>query len=395
MPPILASLRISRRRTCQEAFFDVLQVIHFLVAMCFLWAGIVEFVKNPPYFDAYGDASVRSDLPQGLFQTDPRNINREQALRLMDFPILGMLLAYFGVCWWLKFRGLAWLLTLCMTLVLVFFFIVNFWAVNVFDWRYYSPRMRGLEVQVFSITLSITTTFVVLFYKRRKMPFKFKPTLPIRPFGKIHVFCNFAAMFVIVYLCLMIWFSKLYVSWSCFKDFEEVLQLCSGTSMVQCYPCDTCNSDGLRECVKEEHKMFHCQNVREEKGAVCLFNYNLSVFVFLTVFAYVGGLVVFLSSLFKIVLHYSLRAIFLFIHWYHVKLTSREGHRMDLDLPQMPGEENYCALYASIQEPFLYVEGAGQNEAEVTDDSLHCHLNSSIDTCRIADDGDSIVDVLT
>ena len=68
MPPILASLRISRRRTCQEAFFDVLQVIHFLVAMCFLWAGIVEFVKNPPYFDAYGDASVRSDLPQGLFQ---------------------------------------------------------------------------------------------------------------------------------------------------------------------------------------------------------------------------------------------------------------------------------------------------------------------------------------
>ena len=112
------------------------------------------------------------------------------------------------------------------------------------------------------------------------------------------------------------------------------------------------------------------------------------------VFAYVGGLVVFLSSLFKIVLHYSLRAIFLFIHWYHVKLTSREGHRMALDLPQMPGQEN-CVLYASIQEPFLYVEGAGQNEAEVIDDSLHCHLNSSIDTCRNVDDGDSIVDVLT
>lgn len=67
---------------------------------------------------------------------------------------------------------------------------------------------------------------------------------------------------------------------------------------------------------------------------------------------------------------------------------------MGLDLPQMPGQEN-CALYASIQEPFQYVEAAGQNEAEVTDDSLHCHLNSSIDTCHNVDDVDSIFDVLT
>lgn len=34
--------------------------------------------------------------------------------------------------------------------------------------------MKGLETQVFTITLSITATFMVLFYKRRKMPFKFK-----------------------------------------------------------------------------------------------------------------------------------------------------------------------------------------------------------------------------
>ena len=108
------------------------------------------------------------------------------------------------------------------------------------------------------------------------------------------------------------------------------------------------------------------------------------------VFAYVGGLVVFLSNLFQIVLHYSLRAIFLFIRWYHVKLlTSREGHRMGLDLPQILGQGN-SPLYVSIQEPFQYVEGEGHNEAVVTDDSLHCHLNSSIDTCHNVDEGDSI-----
>ena len=57
-------------------------------------------------------------------------------------------------------------------------------------------------------------------------------TLPIRPFGKIHVFCNFAVMFVIVYFCLMIWFSKLYVSWAYFKNYKEVLELCQSTNMV-------------------------------------------------------------------------------------------------------------------------------------------------------------------
>lgn len=66
MPPILANLR--RRKTWKETFFDALQVVHFLVAMGFLWAGIVEFIKNPPYFDAYGDASTLNDLPEGLFE---------------------------------------------------------------------------------------------------------------------------------------------------------------------------------------------------------------------------------------------------------------------------------------------------------------------------------------
>jgi len=48
--------------------------------------------------------------------------------------------------------------------------------------RYYSPRMKGLEIQVFTITLSLTSTFTVLFYKRKKMPFKFKVIIRICSF---------------------------------------------------------------------------------------------------------------------------------------------------------------------------------------------------------------------
>lgn len=67
MPPILAT-GLLRRKTCKEYAFDALQVVHFLVAMAFLWAGIVEFIRNPPYFDAYGDAATLNDLPKGLFE---------------------------------------------------------------------------------------------------------------------------------------------------------------------------------------------------------------------------------------------------------------------------------------------------------------------------------------
>lgn len=67
MPPILAT-GLRRRKTCKDYLSDALQVFHFLVAMCFLWAGLVEFIRNPPYFDAYGDAATLNDLPKGLFE---------------------------------------------------------------------------------------------------------------------------------------------------------------------------------------------------------------------------------------------------------------------------------------------------------------------------------------
>lgn len=67
MPPILAT-GFRRRRNFRDYFFDALQVVHFLIAMGFLWAGVAEFIRNPPYFDAYGDAATLNDLHKGLFE---------------------------------------------------------------------------------------------------------------------------------------------------------------------------------------------------------------------------------------------------------------------------------------------------------------------------------------
>ena len=49
-------------------FFKTLQILHFGVVMFYLWAGLVEFINNPPFFDAYGDAlSGLNKLPEGVF----------------------------------------------------------------------------------------------------------------------------------------------------------------------------------------------------------------------------------------------------------------------------------------------------------------------------------------
>ncbi|EDO30519.1 predicted protein [Nematostella vectensis] len=173
MPPILELLTL-RRRSRMEWFYDIIQVFHFMVVMVFLWAGLVEFIRDPPFFDAYGDAATRNELPEGLFENDPRSLDKMQSLRLMDIPILFMLLVYVGVCWLLKFRGLSWLLTFCFILTLTVFFFVNYWESQLFDWRYFLSRNAGLEVQVVFIALTFTSVFIVLFYERKKLPFKFK-----------------------------------------------------------------------------------------------------------------------------------------------------------------------------------------------------------------------------
>ncbi|XP_031549201.1 uncharacterized protein LOC116286767 [Actinia tenebrosa] len=316
-----------RSRSKKEWLSDVIQIIHFLIVIGYLWAGLVEFIRNPPFFDAYGDAATRNSLPEGLFENDPRTLDKLQSLRLMDLPIFFMVLAYFGVCVWLKFKGLSWLVTVCITLSVLCFFFVNYWAYIYFDWRYFPTRNLGLDFQVVTIALSATCIFMVIFYERKKMPFKFKPTLPIKPLGKIHVIANFIPCFLIIFTCLIMWFSKLYQSWACFKNHEDVMSLCERTTMVQCYPCDTCTPDGLKKCVKDRHQMYHCLSdlmnvVKKTEGSFCLFNYNISIYTFLTVFAYVGGLVVFLSTFYRIVMHYFFRLSFLIIGWWRRKRGS-------------------------------------------------------------------------
>ena len=115
-------------------------------------------------------------------------------------------------------------------------------------------------------------------------------------------------------------------------------------------------------------------------------------FFFLAVFAYVGGLVVFLSNFFRIVLHYTFRAIFLFINWCHVVFGAREGHRASVDLPAIHSLNS--EYQENIQEPFQYVESNTQNEVEVTDSSLRCNFNSSIDTCNNVEEEDTLVDAM-
>ncbi|XP_032225545.2 uncharacterized protein LOC5501320 isoform X1 [Nematostella vectensis] len=371
MPPILELLTL-RRRSRMEWFYDIIQVFHFMVVMVFLWAGLVEFIRDPPFFDAYGDAATRNELPEGLFENDPRSLDKMQSLRLMDIPILFMLLVYVGVCWLLKFRGLSWLLTFCFILTLTVFFFVNYWESQLFDWRYFLSRNAGLEVQVVFIALTFTSVFIVLFYERKKLPFKFKSTLPIRPFGKMHLFCNFFICFIIIFTCLTLWFSKLYMSWACFRNHKEIMSLCERTSMVQCYPCSTCSSDGLKHCVKGRHdNMFHCLSdmmALPDKGAFCLFNYNISAYTFMTVFAYVGGLVVFLSNFLRIVVHYFLRFVFFFLGWWKVKQNARDGHREPLEGSTNP-------LHVEEPSPPFVVLDCSQGE-ECIDARYHREMSS-------------------
>lgn len=63
-----------QRRSVKEWLYFSVHVLHFLVVLGFLWAGIVEFISNPPFFDAYGDAATRNSLPEGLFEVN--NLDR-------------------------------------------------------------------------------------------------------------------------------------------------------------------------------------------------------------------------------------------------------------------------------------------------------------------------------
>lgn len=59
-----------KMKKVKDHFFKGLQLIHFLIVMAYLWAGLVEFINNPPFFDAYGDAISENRLPEGIFQVN-------------------------------------------------------------------------------------------------------------------------------------------------------------------------------------------------------------------------------------------------------------------------------------------------------------------------------------
>ncbi|XP_046853326.1 uncharacterized protein LOC124446527 isoform X2 [Xenia sp. Carnegie-2017] len=228
----------------------------------------------------------------------------------MDLPIFLMIMAYFTVCSWLKYKGLSWLLTASMSVNLVCFFIVNFWFQEFFSWKYYSSRNLGLELQVLSFTLTASSIFMVIFYTRRKMPFKLKSSLTIQAFGVVHLAWNFGVIFIVCFTCLLLWFSKLYISWACFRTQSEVMKLCEKTNMVQCYFCKECNFNAFSHCAAEEnYRSFHCESPRNStrQQAFCIFNYNVGTYTFLTVFAYVGGLCIFLATFSQILIHYIIR----------------------------------------------------------------------------------------
>lgn len=296
-----------RQRLVNRTF----QTVHILIAFGFLIFGLVEFVSNPPYFDGYGDAKAsQKQLPEDLFQNDPRVTNESHVLRLMDLPLFLMILAYFAVGCWLRFQGLSWLLTASMILNLVCFFAVNYWAQEMFSWKYYSSRTSGLELQVFTITLSVSLIFMVIFYTRRKMPFKLKSSLTIQAFGKVHLAWNFSVVFLVCFTCLLLWFSKLYISWACFNTQQEIMTLCEKTIMVQCYFCQDCNFNAFAHCAaKDRYRSFNCLSPRNstKQKAFCIFNYSVGTYTILTVFAYVGGLCIFLATFSQILIHYTIR----------------------------------------------------------------------------------------
>lgn len=44
---------------------------------------------------------------------------------------------------------------------------------------------------------------------------------------------NFVALYLVLSLCLLVWFSKLYVSWACVRHTGEIQLMCQFTNLVR------------------------------------------------------------------------------------------------------------------------------------------------------------------
>lgn len=86
-------------------------------------------------------------------------------------------------------------------------------------------------------------------------------------------------------------------------------------------------------------------------------------------FAYVGGLVVFMSTFFRITVHYMFRGIFLVWHWSKLKLSAMDGQRPPVDHSALQD------FHEEIAEPFQCVE-VGKGAVGLTLEQHSVDVNS-------------------
>ncbi|XP_062506859.1 uncharacterized protein LOC134183368 [Corticium candelabrum] len=300
-----------------------LTLFHSLVATGIIALAILEFTYLPPFFDVAGD---RIGIKDVVFENDPRTRSHDYR-RMMDIPILVNTLAYFMLCVYLRFTGMSIFLTMFISTIVLSFIVVNYSAYEYFNWNFFSQRLGSVVMTICFLTASMVANLVVYAWKRKKPYIEVKPRekdihrrrlltsvhrlsdgedsafsdslstatnwqeTPYK--SRIATFVwNAIILFIIIFVCLLIWFSRMYMSYCCFTSREEILALCQMTNEVQCYPCSSCTSDVVNNCSNDTN-MFHClspmYDVDKYKGAICMFNYNVGFFSLVLVLAYIGG----------------------------------------------------------------------------------------------------------
>jgi len=85
---------------------------------------------------------------------------------------------------------------------------------------------------------------------------------------------NIIGLFSVLALCFFIWFTRLYVSWACVDNMNDIYILCQLTNQIQCYSClqpnaSECLYPVLAECVQSPAiPPFHCLSPSYTIGTV-------------------------------------------------------------------------------------------------------------------------------
>jgi len=106
----------------------------------------------------------------------------------------------------------------------------------------------------------------------------------------------------------------------------------------------------------------------------CLTALTLSLSVLFSVFAYVGGLVVFLSTFYRIVMHYLMRIIFLTIGWLKRRRTGQQNELAE-DLTTIASNSHDDTAIS----PYEYMEESGDDPARLEEPRTIVSVSSSGD----------------